>query len=329
MTQPQVILRPVTEADLPDYVRWLNDPEVTQFTSVNAGNVTLEGERGWLAHISAPDYRGRHWAIEAEGRHIGNCALIPEPAHNKAGFGIIIGDKMAWGKGYGAAALRQVLQIAFAEMNLRRVHLTVFPENQRGLRCYIKCGFRQEGYERQSYIKGDKCHDIIAMAILREEWEVREKDEGGRMKDEAGPELDSGICIRAFTFVDYDQVMALWQTVGFYLGVGDQKEVLRYRLIRDEGPFLVAEINGRIVGTAMGIWDGGWGWIKRMAVHPDHQRRGLGRRLMLEAEKALIALGAWEICLLMHKENEPAARLYQSLGYELIEFVGYMRKRLE
>ncbi len=175
MPDAQVRLRPITEADLPDYVEWLNDPEVTQFTSFEAGSVTIGGQRKWLVHISAPECRERHWAIEAEGRHIGSCGLVPDrdPTVAKAGLGIIIGDKTAWGHGYGPAALRELLRIGFEEMDLHRVHLAVCSEHCRAIRCYTKCGFRQEGFERQSHFKGGTWHDLITMAMLREEWEAR------------------------------------------------------------------------------------------------------------------------------------------------------------
>lgn len=174
MGEAQVRLRLHTEDDLPNYVRWLNDPEVTEFTALESGNVTLEGEREWFEHISDPDCRDRNWAIEAEGRHIGNCALHLDADGRTAGFGIIIGDKTAWGKGYGTAALREVLRIGFEEMGLHRIHLTVLAENARGIRCYEKCGFRREGLLRQAFHKGGVWHDRFIMAILREEWEAQQ-----------------------------------------------------------------------------------------------------------------------------------------------------------
>jgi len=156
MSEQRVRLRPITEADLPDYVRWLNDPEVTEFTAMESGNITLEHEREWLARVSAPDSGLRNWAIEVGSRHIGNCALHLDPSGQTAGFGIIIGDKTAWNRGYGTAAVREALRIGFEEMNLHRIHLTVFPENHRAVRCYTNCGFRREGYERQSHFKGGR-----------------------------------------------------------------------------------------------------------------------------------------------------------------------------
>jgi len=174
MPEAQVRLRPHTEDDLPNYVEWLNDPEVTQFTQIE-GPLTLEDEREWLQRVSAPDSNTRNWAIEVDGRHIGNCALRPDEPGEMAGFGIMIGDKTQWNKGYGTAALREVLRIGFEEMDLQRVHLTAFAANTRGIRCYEKCGFRHEGLRRRHFLKRGKWCDVVCMGILREEWEARER----------------------------------------------------------------------------------------------------------------------------------------------------------
>ena len=173
MGEARVRLRAITEANLPDYVRWLNDPEVTEFTALESGNATLEGEREWFAQISDPDSRNRNLAIEVDGRHVGNCALMPDGAGRTAGFGIIIGEKAAWGKGYGTAALREVLRMGFEEMGLHRIHLEAFGGNARGLRCYEKCGFRREGLHRQARWKRGRWVDVVSMAILQEEWEAQ------------------------------------------------------------------------------------------------------------------------------------------------------------
>jgi RimJ/RimL family protein N-acetyltransferase len=177
MPETRVVLRPIREEDLADYVAWFNEPEVTQFTQLESGELTLEGEQEWFRRISSPEHAGRNWAIEVEGRHIGNCALHVDGGIRGSGltasFGIIIGDKSAWNRGHGTAALREVLRIGFAEMGLHRIYLTVFPENQRGLRCYEKCGLRREGLLREAYLKRGRWRDAVLMAILRSEWEAR------------------------------------------------------------------------------------------------------------------------------------------------------------
>jgi RimJ/RimL family protein N-acetyltransferase len=170
MADAQVRLRPITEDDLPDYVRWLNDPQVTQWLLRDPG-MTLEQEREWFAHISASDYPHVMRAIEVDGRHVGGCGLIVHDAHT-ANFGIHIGEKSYWGTGCGAAATRDMLRIGFEERGLHRIYLETWTHNTRAIRCYEKCGFRHEGVRRQSHLKGGKWVDAVMMAILREEWEA-------------------------------------------------------------------------------------------------------------------------------------------------------------
>jgi len=168
-----VRFRAITEADLPDYVRWLSDPEVTQFTIREFEGVSLEGERAWLAAKTAPECRDRCWAIEVEGRNIGTCELHAESLGPTAFYGIIIGDKSRWGQGYGTAATREAVRIGFEEMGLERIWLEVSSLNPRAVRCYEKVGFRHEGVLRRARLKRGAWIDVIIMGLLREEWEAQ------------------------------------------------------------------------------------------------------------------------------------------------------------
>jgi len=332
MSEMSVRLRAIAEADLSDYVAWLNDPEVTQFTQIESGGITLEGEREWFARITAPDERNRHWAIELDGRHVGNCALMPDAAGLTAGFGIIIGDKTAWNRGCGTAALREVLRVGFEEMGLHRIHLTALAENARAIRCYQKCGFRHEGLRRRHYLKRGRLVDVVCMGILREEWEEQLKSVGQELahpERSRGASCPPGLRVRSYRPSDYPQVADLWRAVWSELGSNDTPEALQDKAAHDRGPFLVAELEGCIVGTAMASWDGRWAWISRVAVHPGYQRRGIGRELMAEVERRLAALGAQRAYLITGAESQGATRFYRSLGYEVRDGLTVMRKLFE
>ena len=166
-----VTLRPSTREDIPLRVRWLNDPAVTEFTGVDVGDTTIEVAEQRQAERTWPD-----WIIEVEGRPIGCCTLRPDEANQQASFGIVIGERDCWDKGYGAGALREALRVAFEEMGLHRVHLYVFLGNTRGIRCYEKCGFRREGLHLKAHWKRGRWQDIVTMAVLREEWEREARD---------------------------------------------------------------------------------------------------------------------------------------------------------
>src|SRR5690606_20142741 len=98
-----------------------------------------------------------------------------------------------------------------------------------------------------------------------------------------------GIC--QFHPDDTAQVVALWERCNLVRPWNDPHEDITRKLqVQDDG-FLVGVIAGEIVATAMAGYDGHRGWINYLAVSPDHQRRGIGRRIMDAAERILRARG--------------------------------------
>jgi RimJ/RimL family protein N-acetyltransferase len=112
------------------------------------------------------------FAIETkDGEHIGNTNLFEvSPEDRKAEFGIMIGEKAYWSKGYGSDAAQTLLRFAFDEMNLHRVQLFTYAFNERAIAAYVKSGFAEEGRRRQAIFRGGAYHDVVVMAALRAEW---------------------------------------------------------------------------------------------------------------------------------------------------------------
>ena len=84
---------------------------------------------------------------------------------------IVIGKKEYLGKGYGSEAIRVLQKFAFEELNLSRIELDVYDYNARAYKCYLKCGYKEEGRMRQKLFKNGRYRDVIRMAILKEEFE--------------------------------------------------------------------------------------------------------------------------------------------------------------
>ena len=84
---------------------------------------------------------------------------------------IAIGDAAQRGQGFGAEAMRLLLDFAFDELNLRRVQLTVFRYNPTAIRLYEKLGFVQEGVFREFLQRNGQVHDMLLYGLLRREWE--------------------------------------------------------------------------------------------------------------------------------------------------------------
>jgi RimJ/RimL family protein N-acetyltransferase len=131
-------------------------------------------EEAWLEGRTKQPlaYDNVFFAIDTkDGRHIGSINFHQtQPENRKATLGIMIGEKDCWSQGYGTDAIVTLLRFGFDEMNLNRVDLTVFDGNDRGIACYRKCGFMEEGRLRQERYAGGRYIDVIIMAVLRDEF---------------------------------------------------------------------------------------------------------------------------------------------------------------
>ncbi len=104
-------------------------------------------------------------------RLIGSVGLeAAHSIHGDAWVWIGIGDREAWGKGYGTDAMCVILRYAFDELNRRRVCLNTFEYNHRALGLYQKLGFVEEGRVRKFINRGGRRWDMIYMGLLKEEW---------------------------------------------------------------------------------------------------------------------------------------------------------------
>ncbi len=127
--------------------------------------------------------------------------------------------------------------------------------------------------------------------------------------------------LREFTLEDYDAVLALWQNAGEGLGIGrsDTREEIAKKLQRDSDLFLVAEDDGKIIGTVIGGYDGRRGLIYHLAVARAYRERGIGTLLMNEVERRLRAKGCLRAYLLVKRGNERVVEFYRQRGWETMD----------
>src|SRR5439155_4459284 len=109
-------------------------------------------------------------------RPIGNTALMNvNHLHRTAEFGILIGEKDCWGKGYGTETTRLMLQYGFNSLGLHNIMLTTYSFNERGLRAYRRAGFREVGRRRESVRLGGIAYDNVFMECLATEFAGRDQ----------------------------------------------------------------------------------------------------------------------------------------------------------
>ena len=174
----KVRLRPVAEADVPLLVRWFNTPEIRHWLHASERpDATLEAVTDRFLRNS-DDSSGVIWIVETlDGTPIGNLLLLDiDPHHRRCELAISIGEVAYLGRGYGTDAIRQSLRFAFNELGLRRVDLFTDADNERGIRCYEKCGFVREGLLRQRRLRYGEPVDMLVMGVLTEDWKARERD---------------------------------------------------------------------------------------------------------------------------------------------------------
>ena len=121
--------------------------------------------------------------------------------------------------------------------------------------------------------------------------------------------------IRPFAPRDTEAVVALWTACGLTRPWNDPHRDIARKLTVQPELFLVADDDGRPVGTAMAGYDGHRGHVYYLAVDPARQGTGLGRALMAEAEALLLALGCPKVSVQIRSGNEAVTAFYDRLGY--------------
>jgi [ribosomal protein S5]-alanine N-acetyltransferase len=166
-----VYLRPLTEADVSGpYLKWFNDPEVS---AANGHHYRPFTKSEALAYVqrSTPDEIVLAIAARDDDRHVGNVTLKRiDTIAKSAEFAIVIGDKTAWGMGYGKEVGQLLLDHAFLELNLQRIHCGTYETNIGMQKLAAFLGMKEEGRRRSAAFKGNRYLDVIEYGVLRDEY---------------------------------------------------------------------------------------------------------------------------------------------------------------
>jgi ribosomal protein S18 acetylase RimI-like enzyme len=124
---------------------------------------------------------------------------------------------------------------------------------------------------------------------------------------------------------DYEQVIAIWESAGpgIHVRRSDEPDEIEKKVQRDPDLFLVAELDGRIVGAVLGGFDGRRGMVYHLAVQADQRSKGIGAELMTELEQRLKEKGCIRYYLLVTYENQEAIRFYEKRGWTRMELYTY------
>jgi RimJ/RimL family protein N-acetyltransferase len=161
----KTIMRSLQRSDLRLSLCWLKDPEINKFLTQNFENLTDEQESQWLEFIHSSNKDIVFAILTKKGKiYIGNCGLHEINWEDKTcEFGILIGNKLYWNKGYGSDAIKSAVLFAVNDLKLSKILLYVYEYNQRAIRVYNKCGFKIKKILKKEHEYNKKYWDTYLM----------------------------------------------------------------------------------------------------------------------------------------------------------------------
>lgn len=125
-----------------------------------------------------------------------------------------------------------------------------------------------------------------------------------------------------------DAVVDLWRKCNLVVPQNDPVEDIQRKLVFQPDLFFVALLAGKVTGSIMVGYEGHRGWMNYLAVLPEHQRRGYGRKLVEKAVDELKRLGCLKVNLQVRRSNVSVVEFYRHLGFKDDDVVG-LGKRLK
>jgi L-phenylalanine/L-methionine N-acetyltransferase len=171
MTTPQVESLHIRRAEPEDYAAVY---EIYNCPRAFGGTLQLPfpSLEIWRQRLSSPDDSTYHLVAAVEGRVLGMLSVhsLPHMPRRRHAGAIGMGVHDDWqGKGIGTALLHAGVDLADNWLNLRRLELEVFADNEAGIRLYERFGFEREGVLREYAFRNGAYVDAYSMARLRVE----------------------------------------------------------------------------------------------------------------------------------------------------------------
>lgn len=164
-----LMLRPLRPSDdMANYVRWMNDPEVMQFTESRFSQHSHEELVEYVRNQNASPSNLLLGIVECRSeRHIGNIKIGDvNPVHRFADIGIIIGDKSCWGRGYATESIRLLCEYAFRVLTLHKLFAGCYAQNRGAIRAFLKAGFVEEGRRLSQYLYRGQYTDAVQLGLV-------------------------------------------------------------------------------------------------------------------------------------------------------------------
>ncbi|WP_161973865.1 GNAT family N-acetyltransferase [Hwanghaeella grinnelliae] len=158
-------LRELEPDDVTDaYVSWLNDPEINRFLESRFAENTMDDVRRFVGQCRGREDTQLFGLFAEDGQHIGNIKIGPISTHHKRGeIGILIGEKSAWGKGFGREAIAGLANYAFQDLKLAKLTAGCYARNVGSRKAFRQAGFEEKAIRPAHFWCDDHWDDLVLM----------------------------------------------------------------------------------------------------------------------------------------------------------------------
>lgn len=153
-----------------DYLRWMQDPEVTRYIQARFQQHDIGSLQRFVAGF---DHRDRFiFAIQARetGERIGTFTLRVDPVHRFSSIGYLIGARAYWQGGFALDACRTGLDFVFFERKVRRVFEPTTANHLASNFNFKRLGFAKVATVPSLYWGGDRYQDATYWMLSIEDW---------------------------------------------------------------------------------------------------------------------------------------------------------------
>ena len=175
-----LVLKAHTSENYDKLYQWMNDPELLYFDDDEHEPIQIKSKERVQQSMkrfieSTPEAKKDiiHFAIhkKEDDKFIGYCMIaFIDHFHKRCKFGMSIGAKEEWGKGYGKEVVKGIIHYIFTELHLNRIEVGIYSHNDRSLNLFEGVGFIKEGTLRKNVYKKGQWIDEHIYGLLSEEY---------------------------------------------------------------------------------------------------------------------------------------------------------------
>lgn len=324
MSESPFRVRPFSPIDAPHLYAIMQQPDVYA-NLMQLPSLELSEVEAWAERSRNGRYR---FVAEADGKAIGYGSLSQtmRPRRMHSGDVGMYVSRDYWGHGVGSLLMQEMLNFADNWLDLRRIELDVYTDNDAAIRLYEKFGFETEGTKKKIAYGNGRWQDAYLMARLRHVPEPMSEETPSPLRPPQ-PKATGEVTIRPYhpnDVPDIHQMMTLPSVsrTTLQLPANEESFYAKRSQFTPQGHRLVAEVDGRVIGMITIFVNSkprmahsaGLG----MSVHPDYWGMGIGSRLM---EAILDVADNWlnlkRVELDVNTDNPAGVRLYEKFGFEI------------